>query len=256
MPFILASWNVNFRRDVATQVAATLVHRPDIVVYQEVRAASFPELAGRFADAGLRHFASSSSSVDGYRMSRYVVVASRFPFGEAPAVEGPAPETSVCVDIETPDGRFELVGVYVPSIARKDGVKVPTQHAMNARMVDAASRPHIICGDFNSPKAETPEGDIELFFKPGRVAEYAGERALMHGLIERGLRDAFRATNGFAEPSPSWFWKNRGRTGGYRLDHIFVSHHFAVGQCWYDHGVRERGLSDHSLMVAEVGIRA
>jgi exonuclease III len=185
-------------------------------------------------------------------MSRYVIVASRFPLLDAAPVDGPAPETSVCVEVETARGRFELVGVYVPSIARKDGVKVPTQHAMNARMSAAATRPHIICGDFNSPKAESAEGGVTLFFKPSRPAEYAGERALVHGLVELGMRDAFRACNGY-EPQPiSWHWKNRGRTGGYRLDHIFVSPHFDVRRCWYDHEVRTRALSDHSLMCAEL----
>ena len=253
MPFILASWNTNFRRDTTGQVAAALMHGPDIIVFQEVRPAAFPELAGRFAEAGLIHFATSSSSVLGHRMSRYVIVASRFPFRDAAPVDGPAPETSVCLEVDSPDGAFELVGVYVPSIARKDGVKVPTQHAMNARMAHAAKRPHIICGDFNSPKSETEDG-MTLFFKPSRPLEHAGEHALMGGLFDYGLRDAFRECNGYADPAPSWFWKNRGRTGGYRLDHIFVSPHFEVRRCWYDHGVRERGLSDHSLMLAEVGL--
>lgn len=253
MAFTLASWNTNFRRDVEAQVSAVLGHRPDIVVLQEVRAASFPSLADHFGEAGLHFFATSASNVLGHRMSRYVAVASRFPFHDAAPVDGPAPETSVCLEIESPEGRFDLVGVYVPSIARKDGVKVPTQHAMNARMAHAATRPHIICGDFNSPKSETEEG-VTLFFKPSRPLEYAGERALMGGLLDYGLRDAFRECNGYADASPSWFWKNRGRTGGYRLDHIFVSPHFDARRCWYDHRVRERGLSDHSLMLAEVEI--
>jgi len=253
--FILATWNTNFRRDVAAQVDAVAAHESDVVVLQEVRAASFAELAARLAAAGLPHFATSSSSVSGHRMNRYVVAASRFPLHDTAPVDGPAPETSVCLEVGTPWGGFELVGVYVPSIARKDGVKVPTQHAMHARLANADARPHIICGDFNSPKAESPEGEVTLFFKPGRPAEYAGERALMHGLVGLGMRDAFRAANGYEDPSPSWFWKNRGRTGGYRLDHIFVSPHFEVTRCWYDHAVRERGLSDHSLMCAEVAFR-
>lgn len=254
MSFTLASWNVNFRRDVASQVAATLAHGPDIVVFQEVRAASFAELAARFAEAGLGYFATSHSAESDGRMRRFVVVASRFPVKEALAVVSPVPATSVCLEAQTPGGTFELVGVYVPSIARKDGIKVPTQHAMHARMASGVARPHVICGDFNSPKAESLAGEVELFFKPGRPVEYAGERALMHGLFELGMTDAFRACNGYGEPSPSWFWKNCGRTGGYRLDHIFVSRHFAVQRCWYDHSVRERGLSDHSMMCAELGL--
>ncbi|MBK6319534.1 MAG: hypothetical protein IPF51_12330 [Dehalococcoidia bacterium] len=67
-----------------------------------------------------------------------VALASQFRSGP-PSM--PAPETSVCVEVETPEGNFELVAVYVPSIARKDGVKVPTQHAMHALMARGAGRP-------------------------------------------------------------------------------------------------------------------
>ena len=253
--FVVGTWNLNFRRDITRQVEAVLANGPDVMVMQEVRAASFPALAERFAEAGLAHFATSASSIAGFRLARYVAVASRFPFELAAAVEGPAPETSVCVEVAAPGGGFELVGVYVPSIARKDGVKVPTQHAMHARVAAAGARPQVICGDFNSPMAESANGEVTLFFKPSRPLEYAGERALMHGLVELGMRDAFRDCNGWEVDSPSWFWKNRGRTGGYRLDHIFVSPHFEVRRCWYDHSVREAGLSDHSAMFAEVVMR-
>lgn len=253
--FVVGTWNLNFRRDVAGQMEALLANGPDVVVLQEARAASFGALAEYFAAAGLAHFATSASSLHGFRMARYVAVASRFPFEPAAPVEGPAPETAVCLQVAAPGEPFELVGVYVPSIARKDGVKVPTQHAMHARMAAAKDQPHLICGDFNSPMAESVDGEVTLFFKPSRQVEYAGERALMHGLVELGMRDAFRDCNGWEVDAPSWFWKNRGRTGGYRLDHIFVSPHFEVNRCWYDHSVREAGLSDHSAMFAEVVLR-
>lgn len=252
--FVVASWNVNFRRDVAHQVDALLASSPDVVVLQEVRAAGFAEFAERLGNHGLPHFATSASSVSGRQMGRYVAVASRFAFDMAAPVDSPAPETSVCLDVHAPGGSFDLVGVYVPSIARRDGLKVPTQLAMNARMAGASARPHLICGDFNSPKAESAAG-VTLFSKPVRSEEYAGEHALMGGLEDLGLRDAFRACNGWEVAEPSWFWKNRGRSGGYRLDHIWVSPHFELMRCWYDHSVRELGLSDHSAMFAEVALR-
>lgn len=142
--------------------------------------------------------------------------------------------------------------MYVPTIARVDGVKIPTQMAINERMRASLERPHILCGDFNSPKAEALDGTITLFTRRSREAEYAGEHALMDGLKPFGLSDAFRACNGFEPDDRSWYWKNRGRTGGYRLDHIFISPHFGATKCWYDHTVREAGLSDHSIMAADI----
>jgi exonuclease III len=249
------TWNLNFRRDVPAQVAAALVHSPDVVVFQEVRSASYSALAEVLAAAGLGEFRTSVDAVGGAAgPNRYVAVASRWPMRSAEPVGSPVPQTAVCEVVESPDGPFDLVGVYVPSIARADGVKVPTQLAIRERLRRCSERPHLVCGDFNSPKAESAEG-VTLFTRPVRVAEFEGEHALMGGLVEVGMRDAFRDCNGFDVEDRSWFWKNRGRTGGYRLDHIFVSAHFEVGACWYDHTVRERGLSDHSLMVAEVSLR-
>ncbi len=43
----------------------------------------------------------------------------------------------------------------------------------------------------------------------------------------------------------------RGR-GGWRLDHIIGSEAFVPVACEYEHGPRERGLSDHSPMWVEV----
>jgi endonuclease/exonuclease/phosphatase family metal-dependent hydrolase len=74
----------------------------------------------------------------------------------------------------------------------------------------------------------------------------------MTGMAVIGLRDAFRAVNGYGAPEASWYWKNRGRTGGYRLDHIFASEHFRPVSCAYLHETRTSGLSDHSAIVADL----
>lgn len=246
----IATWNVNFRRNVEAQVAAAMAHAPDLVVFQEVRQASFAELEERFSAHELAHFVTSRDEREGPGPGRFVVVASKFPLSAGARVRSPFAASAVSVEVRTPAASFDLVGIYVPTIARADGVKVPTQRAINERMREALLRPHVLCGDFNSPRAESAEG-VTLFSRRSRVDEFEGEHALMGGLAEYGLTDAFRACNGYFVDDRSWYWKNRGRTGGYRLDHIFLSKHFRSMACWYDHGVREKGLSDHSLMVAE-----
>ena len=47
------------------------------------------------------------------------------------------------------------------------------------------------------------------------------ERALVHGLRERGWVDAFRALHGYGEREASWTFA--GDRGGWRLDHVLVS---------------------------------
>jgi endonuclease/exonuclease/phosphatase family metal-dependent hydrolase len=66
------------------------------------------------------------------------------------------------------------------------------------------------------------------------------------------MLDAFRLCKGFGVDSPSWFWKNRGATGGFRLDHIFVSPSIGVQACDYVHEWRLQSLSDHSGIYADI----
>jgi endonuclease/exonuclease/phosphatase family metal-dependent hydrolase len=52
----------------------------------------------------------------------------------------------------------------------------------------------------------------------------------------------------------SWVWPRWG--GGYRLDHLIASGELVVSSCEYEHGWRERGLSDHAALIADLGVRA
>ena len=46
------------------------------------------------------------------------------------------------------------------------------------------------------------------------------ERALVHGLRERGWVDAFRALHGYADRAAWWTFSHD--RGGWRLDHVLV----------------------------------
>ncbi|MGE0602089.1 MAG: endonuclease/exonuclease/phosphatase family protein [Dehalococcoidia bacterium] len=247
------TWNLNFRRSVDAQMEAVLALAPDVAVFQEVRAAGFAEMAALLAARGLPHFATSLDHCEeGYApaLGRFVAAASRWPFLDAAPLAAPAPEVAVARTVAGPWPDFELVGLYVPSAARDDQLKIPTQEAVARRIRRAAEWPHILCGDFNSPNAETADGVITPFSRRKHERALAAELGLFDGMV-----DAFRACNGFGVAESSWYWKNRGRTGGYRLDHILVSRHFAIEGCFYNHDVRLSGLSDHSLMVADLSYR-
>jgi exonuclease III len=74
----------------------------------------------------------------------------------------------------------------------------------------------------------------------------------MSGLRAFGYEDCFRAVNGYDVDAPSWYWRQRGVIGGFRLDHVFVSASLQTSACWYEHGFREARLSDHSPIVADI----
>jgi exonuclease III len=118
-----------------------------------------------------------------------------------------------------------------------------------------------LCGDLNTPRREHPDGRVWTFARDryGRLRPERGERwdeaelALIRGLEPFGFRDAFRALHGYAAREPSWEWPRWG--GGWRLDHLIVSAGVTVSECRYEHEWRRAGLSDHSALVAELGLR-
>jgi exonuclease III len=111
----------------------------------------------------------------------------------------------------------------------------------------------VLCGDFNAPRDELLDGTVVSFTRPSNARGLEAELGLtVARLGASGFTDAFRATNGYEARDASWYWKNRGRTGGFRLDHILVSRGLHSIACWYEHGLREAGISDHAPVVADV----
>jgi len=107
-----------------------------------------------------------------------------------------------------------------------------------------SSRPFIMLGDFNAGASLIDA--VGYRFKCGHAfAELAGV----------GLVDLWRREHGETREH-TWFsrssCKRAGR--GFRIDHAFASHALAqqVTSCRYDHEVRERGWSDHSLLVLDL----
>jgi hypothetical protein len=66
--------------------------------------------------------------------------------------------------------------------------------------------------------------------------------------IEHGLRHAYWEAHGAGAVDTTHVTHGRPRW----FDHLFVSEHFAVESCDYEHGLRRRGLSDHSAVWARL----
>jgi exonuclease III len=128
---------------------------------------------------------------------------------------------------------------------------VETQEGLLSRLLDAA-RPIVLCGDLNSPRAESPDGTVTPFAAAGRQRPRAAEMALVGATNAAGMVDLYRARRGYEDGGLSWYWKNRGKTGGFRIDHIYASPSLKVLDCDYIHTWRESRLSDHSGMFADI----
>jgi endonuclease/exonuclease/phosphatase family metal-dependent hydrolase len=252
----VVSWNVNARRDCARQVAALAAFKPDIVGLQEVTAGSDAGFAECLAAAGLSYYASGSALAKKLRSpliaKRYSAFASRYPFRVERVPGLPRPELAIAARLQTPAGRIRVLNVHVPTWSNGREAKIETQELVCAYLA-ARRGPTVLMGDFNSPKDELEDGTIVAFTRPKDTRGRDAELALLSPSIRSGrLRDAYRSANGWSTREESWCWKNRGRTGGFRLDHIFASRHFRPRACWYVHDLRLAGMSDHSPILAEL----
>jgi exonuclease III len=258
----LITWNVNKRKAVPEQVAALDTYQPDIIALQEVSEKNLLRFREAFATIGLNFMVDSSAGAPGSRRG-YVVVASRWRLHNiSPEKEAlPCSEATVSVQIELPDARLELHNVHAPSLGVNGALKMDVLEEVYARLACPCSSHRVLCGDFNAPQRETPDGYLMTFAQRDRADGSIGvvrgqdrqdkaERDIFRGLQAFDLSDVYRQLHGFDAQDSSWYAKNRGRTFGFRLDHIFASQSLKPQTCHYLHDLREDNHSDHSGMLS------
>jgi exonuclease III len=254
----LITWNVAGR--VARQPEqAELIARAeaDLVALQEVTPRTLPLWREALAEAG---FAACPSALDDAppaagRRRLGVLTAARAPLRRLAVPPGvPWPERVLCCAL----GDVEVINVHSPIAPAAELAKVRTHEAVAAYLAVAAERPRIVCGDLNTPRRELRDGNVLTFAhdSAGRLRPERGERwdraerALVHGLRERGWVDAFRALHGYGDREASWTFSDD--RGGWRLDHVLV-HGLRPVASAYAHDWRRAGLSDHSPLVVDLG---
>lgn len=261
----LISWNVNVRRDVVGQVAALATYGPDIVALQEVTHPRVPLFRAAFAAIGLPHVAETMSAWTNPDANRYrergVLLASRWacrPLPASPGLALPWPERLLSAQVCAPGGDIALHTIYVPTGVRGPEPKLTTLTRLYARLACHSATPRILCGDFNLPQEEQPDGTLVTFAQTRTATGYtlpvavwkrrmhAAEGLMMRSLADYDLPDVYRQLHGFDRTDASWVAPNSGR--GFRLDHVFASRALRVRSCRYLHELRERCLSDHSAV--------
>ena len=252
----LITWNVNRRVSVLDAQAAALATRaPDVVALQEVTSRSWPLWRGALADAGLPHAICSldtahAARTPATRRRTGVAIATCEPLEPVEPIPVPWPETTLAAGI----GGTVVHTAHVPNAA--NGWIKP--HTLAALRVGLGERtgPRVLCGDFNTPRRESPDGSVISFardsrgrLRPERGEPWdAAELGIVPGLRELGFADAFRAVHGYAQREPSWVWRHG---GGWRLDHVFAAG-LVVHDAVYHHAWRDGGLSDHSPLEADL----
>ncbi len=256
---LLVSWNVGGRvRLTPDQAARVAALEPDLVCLQEVTARSVPLWEHALRSLGLHHVAHPPPQPRGLGRRRLsVLTGARLPIAPEPVDGVPWPERVLAARVGS---ELELVNVHSPISQTPGLVKVRTHEALFEHLKQRGGSPSAVCGDFNTPRREHPDGRVWTFARDryGNLRPERGERwdqaelALIRGLESHGYRDGFRTVHGYEEREPTWEWPRFG--GGWRLDHLIVSRRIRVDFCRYEHAWRREGLSDHSALVADISL--
>jgi exonuclease III len=190
------------------QAAALAAVGADVVALQEVTARTLPLWRAALAEAGLAACETAldpSPSRDGRRRLG-VLTGAREPLERLPGPDDlPWPERVLCCTV----AGVEVVNVHSPIAPAPELAKVRTHEAVAAYLGRGGPAARVLCGDLNTPRRELPDGDVLTFAhdSAGRLRPERGERwdraerALVHGLRERGWVDAFRTLHGYGDHS-------------------------------------------------------
>jgi exodeoxyribonuclease-3 len=252
----LITWNVAGRVTRQPEQAEAIgAAAPDVVALQEVTARTLPLWRDALSRLGLEHAETAlDQPAQPGRRRLGVLTAAREPLERLDGPPGvPWAERVLACRL----GDIEIVNVHSPIAPAPELAKVRTHEAVAAYLAAADGDARILCGDLNTPRRELPDGDVLTFAHDsgGRLRPERGERwdraerALVHGLRERGWVDGFRALHGYGAREASWTFAHD--RGGWRLDHVLLCGLRPVASA-YAHEWRRAGLSDHSALVVDV----
>ena len=137
----------------------------------------------------------------------------------------------VCVEISS----VRVLGCYFPQLKEK----YPVFEAVLDWSRKNGDVGALIMGDFNTGKHHTDEQGATFY-----GAKYLDQ------VESIGYTDAWRFLNG-SRTEYSWY---SSRGNGFRIDHAFVNKPLLplLMACFYSHRERERGISDHSILVVDL----
>ena len=278
---ILLTWNLNCRtKNIKEQLDAISKYNADVLAFQEVTINSKDLLKACLRKNGYEYI------LDSFRLSKEQkkltgkrkygqIIASKYKLKKRrpDLFDVPWKERILSADIILEDRKIEIHTTHIPPGASNGMKKIEMLAGIFKKLNRNTKKLRILCGDFNTPQFELEDGTIitwdqnvkytglstgdlrrDLIISKAKESEWdKGERDIFEKLKIKNLTDVYRYMHGYKKQEHSWKTPS-GRKTGRRFDHIFASRELNVKKCKYDHMVRERGLSDHSAMVAEFDI--
>ena len=247
-------------------MAAVRRRDPDVVALQEVTSYTAELWREALVRDGWRSFVFSfdlaprSFSPVGPR--RYgLALASRFPLVTHDPECFPVPwqERVLSATIYVPNGCVEITTTHVPPGSSNGWIKIEHLEGLRLGLEAASSTPRLLCGDFNTPRRELPNGEVITFgqTETGRLTRARGarwdaaERGILLGLADLGMPDVFRVLYGYQPQPASWILKRGHARFPRRFDHVFADPTLRPTAFTYVHELRESGMSDHSAAFVE-----
>ena len=232
------SWNIRQGggRRLDASVAAIAGHAPDVVVVNELRARTTPQLVAAFRASGLT-FHEHTSPVNS---ENGILIAARRRLSRRRRVGPTRVFRHGLLEIEV-DGWATIGAVYGP-------LQRLTLRRFWDQMVGHATRRaaarYLLIGDFNAGESFV-DADGYRFMS----SEY------LMAIRAAGFIDLWRARNATTEHTWFSFGPRGVPLNGFRIDHALASASLAgdATHCYYSHVEREARLSDHSVLVAEFG---
>jgi len=269
----LISWNVAARvKKQPLQLAGVLERNPDLIALQEVTPKTSQMWRAGLEDAGYEFILATfdlypePEKLVGGR-GRALLVASRWPLEplKQKELDMPWKERLLSVLVQHPKQDFELHTAYIPPGNPHGWLKIEIFEGIYNYLAQHSDIPRILCGDFNSPKQELPDGRTLLWGQrltrnglietPKEPRWPQGERLVIRDLAEFDLEDIYRQLNGWEAEDYSWVvWRKGKIVSQRRFDHVFASRSLNPVDCRYIHEVRENWLSDHSAITVEFDI--
>jgi exodeoxyribonuclease III len=219
-------------------VEALMSKSPDVVVLTEYHLKGSRFIAQQLAQSGLTHQVSAAA---GYGYA--VLLASRWPLVRRSTPQGPAHRVGGYVEAELLDADLVIAGVYVPVIS---AVPLAEKRRFLGMLHDAATRhldrAYMSIGDWNT-------GDFPLD-KEAAVRPFSCTPEYRH-MATLGLTEAWRSINGERQ---EYSWRSNRKTG-FRIDHAFVTPPLRsrLVDARYSHQEREARISDHSMLIVDLG---
>lgn len=239
----LLSWNVLAGGGPRCNAIIELLRRydADVIALQETVSTRATDLCHAIGRSGYTH---RFSAPRGPR-DRGLCLLSRIPLTR---VADPAPPHAGIyprgwLEVELLDSELRIAAVYGPAA----GPSLPAfWNAAAGWLACRTAVPFIMLGDFNTGASGVDADGYR--FKAGRGFAELGRI---------GLIDLWRRVHGDVREY-TWFSHPQGTASGrgFRIDHAFASPAIAerVTDCRYDHEVRERRWSDHSLLVVDLAL--